>query len=45
MDKQCCKSYLKVVLNGVKETSQSNKDFGKCHNEDSDIGWFIKVDL
>ena len=35
---QCCKSYLNVVLNRVKETSQFNKDFRKCYNEDCDIG-------
>ena len=45
MDKQCCKSSFKVVLSGVKEASQFNKDFGKCYNDDSDIGWFIKVDV
>ena len=29
----------------IEETSQFNKDFIKHYNEDSDIGYFLKVDV
>ena len=34
-----------MVLSGLKNTSQFDKDFMKSYNEDSDEGYFFEVDV
>ena len=34
-----------MVLSGLKNTSQLDKDFMKSYNEDSDEGYFFEVDV
>ena len=41
MDGQSFRSYLQVF----KETSQFNGDFVKRYNGDSDVGYFLKIDV
>ena len=38
----------KLPVNGIKwveETSEFNKDFKKCYNEESDEGYFLEADI
>ena len=38
----------KLPVNGIKwveETSEFNKDFKKCYNEESDEGYFFEADI
>ena len=41
---QCCKSYLQVVLSGLKKY-KFNKDFVRKYNEGSDLVYFVEADV
>ena len=45
MDGQCLKNYLWKVSNGCKRLSRFNEIFIKNYNENSDIGYFLEVDI
>ena len=45
MDEECLRNYLLAVLNGLKKHLNFHKDFMKSCSEDSDIGYFLKIDV